>query len=803
MPKKKRKKNTKKQVRAREISGIVIIALGILLFVSVLSAGKAGESTVGAVGAVGAFLAMIMTVLAGTAAITVPLVMIILGVLIFAGRYRGLVSGRFFGLALLFFGTLGLLHMPLEYLPWKEYMSLAVDGFGGGVFGGALTYVSRYALGQVGSMIVFIAFLVVGLLLLTEMSLKTLFVSVGSSIGRFFDILKSPETDAQYEKRMAAKERQRQKKKEVVLRRRSDRAAIVAAKDKESTKDRDNNRDKDADKPPFIIAHEERTIVPPLVEDKKRLSKRNITPDDNVFSKEFLPVLGKGDNPPVETPNTDNKKVDEDGVIIYNGTATHEPQQTPYVLPPTDMMTATVKIKNPDMNRKIEESVEILEDTLESFGIKAKVTQVVAGPAVTRYELQPAPGVKVSRIVSLNDDIALSLAASDVRIEAPIPGRSVIGIEVPQDEISTVSFREVIESEEFKNHPSKLSFALGRDISGKVIIGDLAKMPHLLIAGATGMGKSVCLNSLICSILYKAKPDEVKFLLIDPKKVEMANYAGLPHLNSPVVTDVNKAAPSLEWVVKEMENRYDVFSSAGVRDFAGYNSHNVDSPMCQIVVIIDELSDLMMIARDKIEKNICRLAQMARAAGIHVVVATQRPSVDVITGLIKANIPSRIAFAVSSGTDSRTILDFIGAERLIGRGDMLYYPTGIPKPVRVQGTFITEKDIQTLTEYCRNQRSPDYNTNIEAVQASVDKISSAADANSDRDSFFYEAAKLVIDTGQASTSYLQRRLSIGNPRAARLMDTLEEYGVVGGPDGSKPRKVLMTLDEFEETYGVQ
>ena len=797
MPKKKRKKstkNTKKQVRAREVSGVVIIALGILLFVSVLSAGRAGEN---AVGAVGAFLAMIMSVLAGTAAVMVPLALIVLGILIFAGRYRGLVSGRFFGLALLFFGTLGLLHMPLEYLPWKEYMSLAVDGVGGGVFGGALTYVSRYALGQVGSMIIFIAFLLVGFLLLTEISLKNLFVSVGSSVGRFFDILKSPETDAQYEKRIADKERSRQKKKELVLRRRSDRAAITAAKD------RDSDKDKESEKPPFIIAHEERVVVPPLVEDKKRPFKREITPDDNTFSKEFLPTLGRRDKPPVEPPSIDNKVVDEDGVIIYNGTSASEPSPTEYVLPPTDMMTATVKIKNPGMNKKIEDSVEILEDTLESFGIKAKVTQVVAGPAVTRYELQPAPGVKVSRIVSLNDDIALSLAASDVRIEAPIPGRSVIGIEVPQDEISTVSFREVIESEEFKNHPSKLSFALGRDISGKVIIGDLAKMPHLLIAGATGMGKSVCLNSLICSILYKAKPDEVKFLLIDPKKVEMANYAGLPHLNSPVVTDVNKAAPSLEWVVKEMENRYEVFSSAGVRDFAGYNSHNADSPMCQIVVIIDELSDLMMVARDKIEKNICRLAQMARAAGIHIVVATQRPSVDVITGLIKANIPSRIAFAVSSGTDSRTILDFTGAERLIGRGDMLYYPTGMPKPVRVQGTFISEKDIQTLTEYCRNQRSPDYNTTIEAAQASMDKISSASEANGDRDSFFYEAAKLVIDTGQASTSYLQRRLSIGNPRAARLMDTLEEYGIVGGPDGSKPRKVLMTVDEFEETYGIQ
>jgi len=385
-----------------------------------------------------------------------------------------------------------------------------------------------------------------------------------------------------------------------------------------------------------------------------------------------------------------------------------------------------------------------------------------------------------------------------VRIEAPIPGRSVVGIEVPREEVATVFFREVIESPEFQNSPSKITFALGKDISGSVIVGDLAKMPHLLIAGATGMGKSVCLNSLICSILYKSKPHEVKFLLIDPKKVELSNYAGMPHLNSPVVTDLKKAAPSLKWVVNEMENRYSLFAAAGVKDFGRYNETHQESRLPHIVVIIDELSDLMLVAPGEIEEYICRLAQMARAAGIHLVVATQRPSVDVITGLIKANIPSRIAFAVSSNTDSRTILDASGAERLVGKGDMLYSPVGFSKPLRVQGTFISEEDTQKLVEYCKAQASPHYCKEIEAVQEEAER---GSERSNDKDQLFYEAARMIIMSGQASTSYLQRRFSIGNPRAGRLIDALCEAGVVSGPDGSKPRNVLMTLEEFESVYG--
>ena len=434
--------------------------------------------------------------------------------------------------------------------------------------------------------------------------------------------------------------------------------------------------------------------------------------------------------------------------------------------------------------------------------MRATVIQVVAGPAVTRYELQPAPGVKVSRITALADDIALSLAAPGVRIEAPIPGKSAIGIEVARKETETVYFREMIDSDEFQKSAPKLSVALGKNIGGEYIIANLAKMPHLLIAGATGSGKSICINTIICSILFKATPDEVKLMLIDPKKVEMTQYARLPHLIAPVVNDSKKASNALKWVVNEMENRYSLFVGASCKDFEGYNRLNREAPLPHIVVIIDELADLMMVARHDVEDSICRLAQMARAAGIHLVVATQRPSVDVITGLIKANIPSRIAFAVSSYTDSRTILDMGGAEKLLGKGDMLYSPIGMNKPMRVQGTFISEEDVAKLVDYCCEQASPKFSdAAVEAAVHGRDVSEDDSPEEDDRDELLYDAAMLIVSTGQASVSFLQRRLAIGNPRAARIMDQLEAKGVVGGSKGAKPRDILMSPDEIEELLG--
>lgn len=442
-------------------------------------------------------------------------------------------------------------------------------------------------------------------------------------------------------------------------------------------------------------------------------------------------------------------------------------------------------------------SAKKLEETLKSFGVEARVVQINSGPTVTRYELSPNQGVKVSKIVNLADDIALNLAASGIRIEAPIPGKAAVGIEVPNKEAQSVYLRDVIDSEIFKGFKSKLTFALGKDISGSPVVSDISKMPHLLIAGATGSGKSVCINTLIMSILYKAEPNEVKLLMIDPKVVELSVYNGIPHLLIPVVTDPKKAAGALNWAVREMDSRYNVFAEHNARNIDAYNNIKKEKGkkdfMPKIVIIIDELADLMMTAAGDVEEAICRLAQKARAAGIHLIIATQRPSVDVITGVIKANIPSRLAFAVSSGTDSRTILDMVGAEKLLGKGDMLFYPAGIPKPIRLQGAFITDKEVENIVDFVKKGKEHVYDQSI------VDKITSpqqASESSNDLDEFFDKAIDLVVEKGKASVSMLQRQFRIGYNRAARIMEELEERGIVGNEEGSKPRKVLLSKEEL-------
>lgn len=443
-------------------------------------------------------------------------------------------------------------------------------------------------------------------------------------------------------------------------------------------------------------------------------------------------------------------------------------------------------------------NAEKLEKTLESFGVKAKVLNVSCGPTVTRYELQPEQGVKVSKIVGLSDDIALNLAASGIRIEAPIPGKSAVGIEVPNKEVSSVYLREVIDSEEFKKFPSNVAFAIGKDIAGKVIVSDIGKMPHMLIAGATGSGKSVCINTLITSIIYKSSPKEVRLVMIDPKVVELSVYNGIPHLLIPVVTDPKKAAGALNWAVSEMSDRYKLFAAANVRDIKGYNKYveltNEGDVLPQIVIIVDELADLMMVAPNDVEDAICRLAQMARAAGIHLIIATQRPSVDVITGLIKANIPSRIAFSVSSGTDSRTIIDMNGAEKLLGKGDMLFYPVGMQKPVRVQGAFISDKEVESIVEDLKASQKAIYNEKI------MSQITTDTNINkqNDNDEYYQEALEFVIEKQKASASMIQRKFRVGYNRAARIVEQLNESGIVGPEEGSKPRKVLITKEEYEQ-----
>ena len=474
-----------------------------------------------------------------------------------------------------------------------------------------------------------------------------------------------------------------------------------------------------------------------------------------------------------------------------------------YVFPSIDLLA--VPKQGGVFDRKAIHGVAVkLQKTLASFGVDAKVTNITKGPTVTRYELTPSTGVKVSKIVNLSDDIALNLAAKSIRIEAPIPGKAAVGIEVPNAICESVMLREVIESDTFKNHKSKLAFALGKDAAGEVCVGDIAKMPHVLIAGATGSGKSVCINSIIVSILYKAKPSEVKMILVDPKMVELSGYNGIPHLLIPVVTDPKKAAGALNWAVQEMVNRYNLFASKGVKDIKGYNfvmekeSEGVKLP--QIVIIIDELADLMMVAPNDVEDAICRLAQMARAAGMHLVIATQRPSVDVITGIIKANIPSRIAFTVSSQVDSRTILDMAGAEKLLGKGDMLYYPVGETKPLRMQGTFISEKEIESIVDEIKSNTDVKYNNDIiESIEKANGKGTKPDDdEQDDADELLNDAIDLVMDMGQASASMLQRKFKIGYSRAGRIVDQMEARGLISGYDGSKPRQVLISKEEWQE-----
>lgn len=486
----------------------------------------------------------------------------------------------------------------------------------------------------------------------------------------------------------------------------------------------------------------------------------------------------------------------------------------PYVMPPINLLKAGDNKKR-NSDRELRETARKLETTLQSFGVNVTVTNISCGPTVTRYELQPEQGVRVSKIVGLSDDIKLNLAAADIRIEAPIPGKASVGIEVPNKENATVFLRDVLESDAFKNHPSKMAFSVGQDISGGMVVTDLAKMPHLLIAGATGSGKSVCINTLIMSILYKAKPEEVRLIMVDPKVVELSVYNGIPHLMIPVVTDPKKAAGALNWAVAEMTDRYRKFADWNVRDLKGYNQKaaaeaekngETFTALPQIVIIVDELADLMMVAPGEVEDAICRLAQMARAAGIHLVIATQRPSVNVITGLIKANVPSRIAFSVSSGVDSRTILDMHGAEKLLGKGDMLFYPSGYQKPVRVQGAFVSDGEVASVVEFLsKHNQSQTYDSAIEARLASMDNGGGAGAADSgngggasSRDEYFVEAGRFVIEKEKATIGMLQRVFKIGFNRAARIMDQLAEVGVVGDDAGTKAREILMTMEQYEQ-----
>ena len=477
-----------------------------------------------------------------------------------------------------------------------------------------------------------------------------------------------------------------------------------------------------------------------------------------------------------------------------------------YEYPPVELLSKGKAKALKGGAKALTDTATKLQKTLYSFGVSAKVENVSVGPAITRYELKPAEGVRVSKIANLADDIALNLAAETIRIEAPIPGKQAVGIEVPNKEKETVHLREVLESKEFQENKSKLTVALGKDVAGNTQLADIAKMPHVLIAGSTGSGKSVCINTIITSIIYNAKPSEVKMVMVDPKVVELSVYNGIPHLLIPVVTDPKKAAGALAWAVQEMDDRYNKFASKGVRDLKGYNKaiekEGGVGKLPQIVIIVDELADLMMVAAKDVEEAICRLAQKARAAGMHLVIATQRPSVDVITGLIKANVPSRIAFAVSSQVDSRTILDTVGAEKLLGKGDMLFFPSGAPKPSRVQGAFVSDDEVEKIVDFVKSNGTATYSEDIlESIEnnnKSDKELAQEQTADDDTDPFLMDAIQTVVETGQASTSFIQRRFKVGYARAGRIIDQMEERGVISGYQGSKPREILITLNNINE-----
>ncbi len=764
------KASERQKNRFYQIVGIGCLTFAVLSFVSLFS-----SST----GVVGEFVVKAIDLVAGEGKYVFPLVIAFLGVKMMMEWHKARFDKEMLvGVALLFALILVLLHLQLDTAP-KDLYRAGIEGKGGGIIGGILAVILLTAFGRTGTYIILVALAVIAVMLTTNVSFPTMWKYVSSQAVMMWNRIRDMVsgfifTEVEEDDEDTVPE---VLPKTVPEKRRVLFDSSIFSFGKERDRDDDITVKAEEDDFPKI------NIYPEPIE--KVLANEENRERAEVISLEERKTRSK------KTESQKNETLQLSANLASN-----------FILPPLTLFSKNTKTRSPRMNKDITDNVRILEDTLESFGVKAKVTQVSRGPAITRYEIQPAPGVKVSRIVNLADDISLGLAASGVRIEAPIPGKAAVGIEVPNKEISVVTMRELLESEGFAKASSRLAFVLGKDIAGTTILADLAQMPHLLIAGATGSGKSVCMNTLIASILFRARPDEVKLLMIDPKMVELTTYNGIPHLISPVVTDSKKAATSLRWAVREMEKRYEHFARSGVKDIYRFNqavkagnAEYESGYMPFIMVVIDELADLMMVAPADVEDAICRLAQMARAAGMHLVVATQRPSVDVITGLIKANIPSRIAFAVSSQTDSRTILDMAGAEKLLGKGDMLFFPVGAVKPIRVQGAFMSDKEVEALVAHLKQQGVPQFEEGV--IQ---DDSHSTVDSG-EVDELFKEAVQILIESGQASISMLQRRLRIGYARAARLIDMMEERGIVGKYEGSKPRALLMTMEQFLRTFG--
>lgn len=761
---KKQNKNLKllKSEFTNEVYGIFTIALGLVLLVSIQgnSAGK-----------VGSLIKVFLSGLFSNTVIILPYLTILCGVFIFINKSlaREIKSMLFYVLVFIsitIFKSLRSIKI-IEAITYsdtsdwvKQVFQLGVEGVGGGVVGTATTKLLVNLFGVAATYIIVSALMLILLILYTKISLletlitfKRQIIAISSGIkGHILNFVLVPIDDG-------VRKSKKTKKK--------DKGISLKAEQDSQLED--------------SSLEEKIKILDFTRGDSNNSSLYNTEPEDTASTT-------KQEDLDKENPSDGNS-------VHGHMIADYSQNSLEYQLPSTDLLNEVVSQPSKDDKRKIMLKAKTLEDTLFNFGVEAKISQVNKGPTITRYELQPSAGVKVSKIVNLSDDIALNLAAPAIRIEAPIPGKAAIGIEIPNENMSAVALKEVLNSPIYQSTTLNLPFALGKDVSGTPIVADISKMPHLLIAGATGSGKSVCINSLILSLLYALGPDMVRLVLIDPKVVELSQYNGIPHLLIPVVTDPKKATNALNWAVEEMSKRYKLFAEKGVRDIDGYNKKFEESKLPYIVIIIDELADLMMVAPNDVEDAICRLAQMARAAGLHLIIATQRPSVDVITGVIKANIPSRIAFSVASQTDSRTILDMGGAEKLLGKGDMLFYPVGYNKPTRIQGAFVSEKEVERIVNFIKEQsETPNYENEI------IEQVNSYNDNNisEETDELFQDALKLVVDAGQASISMLQRRLRIGYSRAARLIDDMEAQGFVGPHEGSKPRQVLIDHEFLEQ-----
>ncbi|MBC8080593.1 MAG: DNA translocase FtsK [Gorillibacterium sp.] len=830
-PKRKRKKKKTKTVLKYELYGIGMLIFSIIALLS--------ESA----GPVGSGLRIIFRGLIGVLDWAIPLMIIYLaffvminigwpkkwttkkaGVLLFLLGFvlieeMAMINAQAKNVADISPGFIWLKTWELLAKEWNGYLStgsIHAEQVGGGLIGGLVYAALLFLFSHKGTVLVTIGIFAIALSMVTGIS----FVQVGRQIRSFFQAFRKGLANrlASHSKRRINPSVKRKTTaylgKPVLTDDNDDEDGEVqsvhngaqaqffpAEIPKGKRRDRDKNMIVDVTPEPVLDSRVPQEDETPFIRDFLDHIEPFTEIQDSVLPTKPVPVFSNKVTQPASVSTGEHKEQQLDDAELTPQQPITPPPPKPYVMPSLQLLSRPVGVSKGAEMSDFKANARKLEATLESFGVRAKVLEVVRGPAVTRYEVQPDVGVKVSRIVSLTDDIALALAAKDIRMEAPIPGKAAIGIEVPNSEVSIVTLREVMDSALFQDAPGKLTVVLGRDISGQPIVGNLAKMPHVLVAGATGSGKSVCINGIITSILYKAKPDEVKFLMIDPKMVELNVYNGIPHLLAPVVTDPRRASLALKKIVVEMEKRYELFSKSGTRNIEGYNSFATDlnnpnpaPALPLIVVIVDELADLMMVAAGDVEDAICRLAQMARAAGIHLIIATQRPSVDVITGVIKANIPSRIAFGVSSMVDSRTILDMGGAEKLLGRGDMLYLPVGASKPVRVQGAFLSDQEVEAVVSFVSHQEKANYQ---EDLVPELDEQSGQEQVFEDE--LYDQAVQIVVEAKQASVSLLQRRMRVGYTRAARLIDSLESNGIVGAYEGSKPREVLVSIEQLHQS----